>query len=72
VNEDALVAWTTGRSGAVFPESRMGELSAALVAATGGEVLPRRWHPMRSPWWIIPFALLLGYEWWARRRRGLP
>lgn len=27
-------------------------------------------HIMRSPWWIAPFAGLLGTEWWLRRRRG--
>jgi hypothetical protein len=27
-------------------------------------------HPMRSPWWIVPFGLALGGEWWLRRRRG--
>jgi hypothetical protein len=36
-------------------------------------VVPRAetWHPMRSAWWIIPFALALSGEWWLRRRRGL-
>jgi hypothetical protein len=28
-------------------------------------------HPMRSPWWIIPFAGLLSLEWFLRRRSGL-
>ena len=28
-------------------------------------------HPMRSPWWILPFAACLSVEWWRRRRRGL-
>jgi hypothetical protein len=28
-------------------------------------------HPMRSPWWIVPFAGLLSVEWWLRRREGL-
>ena len=28
-------------------------------------------HPMRSPWWVVPFAACLCAEWWARRRRGL-
>jgi hypothetical protein len=32
---------------------------------------PERWWPMRSAWWIVPFALLLGLEWFVRRRRGL-
>jgi hypothetical protein len=26
---------------------------------------------MRSVWWLAPFALALGGEWWSRRRHGL-
>ena len=28
-------------------------------------------RPMRSAWWLLPFAACLGGEWWLRRRRGL-
>ena len=28
-------------------------------------------HPFRSPWWMIPFAGVLGTEWMLRRRAGL-
>jgi hypothetical protein len=28
-------------------------------------------HPMRSPWWLVPFVGCLSIEWWLRRRRGL-
>jgi hypothetical protein len=28
-------------------------------------------HPMRSPWWIVPFAGCLCMEWWLRRKRGM-
>jgi hypothetical protein len=28
-------------------------------------------HPMRSAWWLLPFAGGLSIEWWLRRRRGL-
>jgi hypothetical protein len=28
-------------------------------------------HPMRSAWWMLPFAAFLSGEWWIRRRRGL-
>ena len=28
-------------------------------------------HPMRSPWWILPFTGCLCAEWFLRRRRGL-
>jgi hypothetical protein len=27
-------------------------------------------HPLRSAWWILPFAACLGGEWLLRRRRG--
>jgi hypothetical protein len=29
-----------------------------------------RSRPMRSAWWIVPFAGLLSIEWAVRRRRG--
>lgn len=35
------------------------------------EQAPTPVRPMRSPWWIVPFAACLGAEWWLRRRRGL-
>jgi hypothetical protein len=28
-------------------------------------------HPMRSAWWMLPFAVCLSAEWWLRRRQGL-
>jgi hypothetical protein len=28
-------------------------------------------HPMRSPWWLLPFVACLSTEWWQRRRGGL-
>jgi hypothetical protein len=31
----------------------------------------RETHPMRSPWWIVPFAACLSAEWWLRRRAEL-
>jgi hypothetical protein len=27
-------------------------------------------RPMRSAWWLVPFAACLGGEWWLRRRNG--
>jgi len=30
-----------------------------------------RHHPMRSPWWLLPFVACLSTEWWLRRRHGL-
>jgi len=28
-------------------------------------------RPLRSSWWLLPFAGCLSAEWWVRRRRGL-
>jgi len=33
--------------------------------------VPTTRRPMRSVWWMVPFAACLGGEWWLRRRRGL-
>jgi hypothetical protein len=42
----------------------------ALAAIEAGE-RPIETRPMRSPWWIVPFAGLLAVEWTIRRRAGL-
>ncbi len=50
---------------------RVGELESfarrTVTAPKTGAVR----HPMRSAWWILPFAACLSAEWWSRRRRGL-
>lgn len=46
----------------------------ALVAHVRALARPERRadvHPMRSPWWMAPFAAALFAEWTLRRRRGL-
>ncbi|HEX6163637.1 MAG TPA: hypothetical protein VFZ31_09740 [Vicinamibacterales bacterium] len=58
--------------------------SGGVVANAGGEASVARTladqslmsrnvtaHPMRSPWWIVPFAACLSIEWWLRRQAGL-
>lgn len=52
-----------------------GETDEAIVSAITEQLATRReaqqvW-PMRSPYWLIPFALCLGGEWWLRRQAGL-
>ena len=42
----------------------------ALAAIEAGEQQTEV-RPMRSPWWIVPFAGLLAVEWTIRRRSGL-
>jgi hypothetical protein len=48
------------------------ELSNALRSAINPAERSEPWNPMRNPWWILPFALLLSAEWWLRRRQGAP
>lgn len=67
-----LALWSRARGGALFPAREGDALVDALEAALDLERRPEGYHPMRSPWWIVPFALLLAGEWWIRRRRGLP
>jgi hypothetical protein len=47
------------------------ELARFLRARVQSGRTRRFAHPMRSPWWIAPFAACLAGEWWLRRRRGL-
>ena len=46
-------------------DARLARLADALEAARV------EGRPMRSAWWILPFAACLSAEWWLRRRRGL-
>jgi hypothetical protein len=54
----------------VTPE-HLDDLTRFLRGAVASPPTPLVRHPMRSTWWILPFALCLSAEWWLRRRRGL-
>jgi len=66
----ALAASATG--GQVFPIDRAPALVEAMKAAYPARRVMRSAHPMRSPWWMVPFVGLLCLEWAVRRTRGLP
>jgi hypothetical protein len=53
------------------PASELERFSQTLGESLQADQRPERWHPMRSMWWLLPFALALSSEWWLRRRRGL-
>jgi hypothetical protein len=65
-----LDAWATAHGGALIPATRLDELRSGLAAAVAPELVNVETRPMRSGWWILPFVLALGGEWWLRRRRG--
>lgn len=67
---DHLASFASSRGGAVVPMAEVATLPARLSAAVPTTTRDTPSHPMRSPWWMIPFAGLLATEWWSRRRRG--
>jgi hypothetical protein len=68
---DLVRAWVTSRGGVALAASEIGMLAPRLSGAIHAADRRMTWHPMRSAWWILPFALALSAEWWLRRRRGL-
>jgi hypothetical protein len=60
--------WTNTLGGQVV--SSVDALLPVVLQAARALPEPGPWHPMRSPWWMLPFALALGGEWWLRRRVG--
>jgi hypothetical protein len=66
-----LEAWAAARGGEVLDAGQLAGLAEALDAAVPPRRAASAWRPLRAAWWSIPFALLLGVEWWWRRRNGL-
>ena len=66
-----LAAWATAHGGAAAPIDDADRLETLMSRALHLSSSSSRAHPMRSPWWIVPFALAIGGEWWLRRRSGL-
>ncbi|HEY9227304.1 MAG TPA: hypothetical protein VIP11_11690, partial [Gemmatimonadaceae bacterium] len=70
-DRDLVDAWVRARGGRSVASSKLDELPGALASAIRPMPRAETWHPMRSAWWIVPFALALSADWWMRRRRGL-
>ena len=68
---ERLRAWASSRGGSAVSASHLSDVHDLVARAVPTSTAPQSWRPLRSPWWIMPFALLLGGEWWWRRRRGL-
>jgi len=66
-----LAGWASSHGGATLPESKLAELEPLVSRALSPATERRTTHPMRSAWWIAPFALALGAEWILRRSRRL-
>jgi hypothetical protein len=68
---DLLESLAASRGGKVISAGALDSLAPALSAIVRPGSRAETWHPMRSAWWIVPFALALGGEWLIRRRAGL-
>ena len=71
VEDDLLETWIGSRRGRTVSSAELSRLPEILRQSAEGKTHAERWFPMRSVWWIIPFSLALGAEWWWRRRRGM-
>ena len=67
-----LAALAAATGGAVLDPDGLDAVGDALAGSVVAAKRRVPWHPMRSPWWVLPFAGALVAEWWLRRRRGLP
>jgi hypothetical protein len=65
----ALLADSHG--GVNVTAERIGDLVQRLRTDIAAPTIRVERRPMRSIWWIAPFAACLTVEWWLRRRRGL-
>jgi hypothetical protein len=62
---------TRARGGVVAEAGGEEAIARALDHSTADSSRIVSTHPMRSAWWILPFAGCLSLEWWLRRRSGL-
>jgi hypothetical protein len=66
-----LALLAASRGGIDVTPEHLSDLEAHLRREVSAPPVRTTTHPMRSGWWILPFAACLGGEWWLRRKRGL-
>jgi hypothetical protein len=70
-NSPSLAMLASSHRGIDVAPEDLADLDAFLRGAVRSPRVSLVRHPMRSVWWIVPFAGCLSAEWWLRRRRGL-
>jgi hypothetical protein len=68
--EDEISGAVSAHGGTVVNAAEVNELITELRRSAAPHDISIQTHPLRSPWWIVPFACCLGGEWWLRRRKG--
>jgi hypothetical protein len=67
----ALAMLASSHRGIDVSSDRIPELERFVRGAVTAPSTRQVRHPMRSAWWMLPFAVCLSAEWWLRRRKGL-
>jgi hypothetical protein len=65
-----LAMLASAHGGVDAAPERVADLERFVRASVKPGRAPRSVRPMRSAWWIPPFAACLAGEWWLRRRAG--
>jgi hypothetical protein len=68
--EDEISSAVSAHGGIVVNAGEEEALITELRRSASPNDISTRIHPLRSPWWIVPFACCLGGEWWLRRRKS--
>jgi hypothetical protein len=66
-----LERMVSASGGTIADAGREADVARAIAESSLPSLQAVTIHPMRSPWWIVPFAVCLSMEWWLRRRSGL-
>jgi hypothetical protein len=66
-----LAMLAASRGGIDVTPEHLSDLEAYLRREVTVPPVRTTTHPMRSGFWILPFAACLSGEWWLRRKRGL-
>jgi hypothetical protein len=69
--DDRWRAATESRGGVAVTRDHIDRVMRAVQHRPAARAGSGRIWPMRSAWWLLPFAACLGGEWWLRRRAGL-
>jgi hypothetical protein len=67
----ALSMLSSSHHGIDVAPDRLADVERFVRGVTAAPAVTMVRRPMRSVWWILPFAACLSGEWWLRRRRGL-
>ncbi len=70
-DEALLRAWAEATGGTTLPLDALDALGERLRTIGDADGGAARWHPFRSPWWLLVLSTALSGEWFLRRRHGL-